>query len=1298
MPSLGSESEILSLEHLRRSEAYPKPQPKIVNNKGEIETVDSNDEQTLQDIKTPFGLLPGEFLDYTSRLASSNDVIFLTNYRLFVNFDKNNGFYNVPIRSIESVDCRDMFYLHIYGKDGRFSKLAFENTDCCSVWLRILLAATAPPNKIDALFAFCFNAWCSDDAHNQTSFCLQQQMGFFDPKNSDNFHSSPTPIRRSESDSLKPLKSINSNQNGLYKTALHNSGGGGVKNGTSFEEPMFMTTTNGNAMNFADEFRTRSVSYSSTATDDGRPLRSHNQSGKSSTRLLSGSRSSYNNHHAQHHLDLDSKAACCKEFDRLGFDPRQWRISELNHDYKLCSTYPKHFVVPARTSDAELEAVAKYRSMRRVPAVVWRHPTNGAVLARCSQPESGIFGWRSTADESLLFAILEAASENKMQQFPNSAPPIFKTTAPNEENGSTENGITTENNSATRTTGGNTNTSNGNGLKSMLILDARSYAAAWANRAKGGGYESTEYYRQCEIEFCGLANIHAVRYSFQRLRALCWENQTQPPNNGEQWLAGLDATQWTQHACALLAAARRVVDALHHKARPVVVHCSDGWDRTAQIVSLAKLMLDPYYRSMQGFKELIEAEWICFGHKFGERSGLVAGDINQRAPVFLQWLDCVHYLYKSNQCAFEFNDVYLVKLAQHTYSGLFGTFLSNSVREFAMNNLSTRTYSVWAYLNNNINNNNSNSNTNGRQFKNALYNADKFVVNSGGYYYDEADCRKTKKKRDDQDVVLTTNFRIRDLSEIWRALFSHACNNASGDAWQLPGARTLGPSMATSQSSSCSSFDDQQQQSERTLMALSSLAIVNQSESMNNCPQDDATAPFNAGETAIVDETLARLVGDIATKLAVEEACSDDVGNSTPSTTTGGLTPLACNGTLSPATFESDEQDLDEQTAPPVPQLPEICVKYTPIAAHQYDDSGEQVHFAIKPVAPVSLEKLVDEVGLDSVDLLKPVHETIARQKLARDVATSMSDVSSSERTITNGSDAANAASSKRARFTIDNSDADGDEAPTAATEQNGNAAALLTLRKKATNSGRRRMQQISDWLDADGLTRVESEVQERVQEIIGEYEDRLAAMQMEIDSLKRCLAASNAARVRNESLRSRRYTSGESSSDVLEPLASLDSARANLSDTSWEAVDELVELAASPPNNNQSSSSSFIAAAVAMRQLQQASMMTSSAISGGGSKIPTLWMPDHTTPKCMLCGVQFWAATRRHHCRSCGMLFCNACSNYECAVPAEQFYQPVRVCRNCFVHLSGADTDTTATTSANNAATTGGHEQKVSA
>jgi hypothetical protein len=30
--------------------------------------------------------------------------------------------------------------------------------------------------------------------------------------------------------------------------------------------------------------------------------------------------------------------------------------------------------------------------------------------------------------------------------------------------------------------------------------------------------------------------------------------------------------------------------------------CSDGWDRTTQLISVASILLDPYYRTFQGFQ------------------------------------------------------------------------------------------------------------------------------------------------------------------------------------------------------------------------------------------------------------------------------------------------------------------------------------------------------------------------------------------------------------------------------------------------------------------------------------------------------------------------------------------------------------------------------------------------------------------------------------------------------------------------------------------------------------------------
>ncbi len=63
------------------------------------------------------------------------------------------------------------------------------------------------------------------------------------------------------------------------------------------------------------------------------------------------------------------------QFDRLGFKDElcPWRVTSINFEYKLCASYPQHLVVPKKFTDKELETCAKFRSSRRVPAVVWRY-------------------------------------------------------------------------------------------------------------------------------------------------------------------------------------------------------------------------------------------------------------------------------------------------------------------------------------------------------------------------------------------------------------------------------------------------------------------------------------------------------------------------------------------------------------------------------------------------------------------------------------------------------------------------------------------------------------------------------------------------------------------------------------------------------------------------------------------------------------------------------------------------------------------------------------------------------------
>ncbi|XP_061115542.1 myotubularin-related protein 3 isoform X2 [Conger conger] len=376
------------------------------------------------------------------------------------------------------------------------------------------------------------------------------------------------------------------------------------------------------------------------------------------------------------------------EVERMGFDTQNaWRISEINIKHRLCASYPQMLLVPAWITDKELENVAAFRSWKRFPAVVYRHQSTGAVIARCGQPEVSWWGWRNADDEHLVQSIAKACAVDCSSRKHLANGSCSRECASSEVLSDADFDSSMTNSSEVETLAIQS--------QKLLILDARSYAAAVANRAKGGGCECPEYYPNCEVVFMGMANIHSIRKSFQSLRFLC----TQMPDPAN-WLSALEGTRWLQHLSLLLKASLLVVNAVDRDQRPVLVHCSDGWDRTPQIVALSKLLLDPYYRTVEGFQVLVETEWLDFGHKFADRCGHGENseDLNERCPVFLQWLDCVHQLQRQFPCSFEFNEAFLVKLVQHSYSCLFGTFLCNSGKEREDHHIQERTCSVWSLL------------------------------------------------------------------------------------------------------------------------------------------------------------------------------------------------------------------------------------------------------------------------------------------------------------------------------------------------------------------------------------------------------------------------------------------------------------------------------------------------------------------------------------------------------------------------------------------------------------------------
>ncbi|KAK4977435.1 phosphatidylinositol-3-phosphatase ymr1 [Elasticomyces elasticus] len=330
-----------------------------------------------------------------------------------------------------------------------------------------------------------------------------------------------------------------------------------------------------------------------------------------------------------------------REFKRMGISPKDtdkgWRISDINRDYSYSPTYPAALGVPSTVSDNVLKYGGQYRSKARIPALTYLHPVNNCSITRSSQPMVGMQGKRNTQDERLVSA-------------------IFHTSTPKQDETMLSTELSPEGNSTGTSASASFVDLPSSSLDSSfvdtealesapmsrvrsdsdlrapkvygatqtnIIVDARPTINAYAMKVAGMGSENMDHYRDATKEYLGIANIHVMRDSLnQVVEALKNSDYTNLPPNQEQ----LAKSNWLEHIAGILHGAEliaRRVGLLHSH---VLIHCSDGWDRTSQLSALSQMCLDPYYRTLEGFIVLVEKDWLSFGHMFRHRCGYLSSE------------------------------------------------------------------------------------------------------------------------------------------------------------------------------------------------------------------------------------------------------------------------------------------------------------------------------------------------------------------------------------------------------------------------------------------------------------------------------------------------------------------------------------------------------------------------------------------------------------------------------------------------------------------------------------------------
>lgn len=109
----------------------------------------------------------------------------------------------------------------------------------------------------------------------------------------------------------------------------------------------------------------------------------------------------------------------------------------------------------------------------------------------------------------------------------------------------------------------------------------------------GAGTENMNNYPNCVLTFHNIDNIHVMRESLKCEaiynvvdRHFSGLNDAVTMEDDSKYLGALSESGWFGHICKILTAVSKIVDVIENKKGSVLVHCSDGWDRTPQMVMI----------------------------------------------------------------------------------------------------------------------------------------------------------------------------------------------------------------------------------------------------------------------------------------------------------------------------------------------------------------------------------------------------------------------------------------------------------------------------------------------------------------------------------------------------------------------------------------------------------------------------------------------------------------------------------------------------------------------------------------